>query len=50
MHSGFLTAVAVLAGTPAFAVDVCEGSRDLRLTNGRIVTMDQKNSIVSEVS
>ncbi len=32
MHSGVLIAAAVLAGTPAFAADACEGSRDLRLT------------------
>jgi len=50
MHSGFLIAAATLAGIPASAADVCDGSRDLRLTNGRIVTMDQKNSIVSEVT
>jgi predicted amidohydrolase YtcJ len=50
MHSGFLIAAATLAGIPAFAADVCDGSGDLRLTNGRIVTMDQKNSIVSEVT
>ncbi len=50
MHPGFLTAAALLAATPAFAADACEGSRDLRLTNGRIVTMDQKNTIVSEVT
>jgi len=28
----------------------CEGSRDLRLVNGRIATMDRKNSTVSEVT
>src|SRR5215471_14593746 len=28
----------------------CAGSRDLRLINGKIATMDQKNSIVSEVT
>ena len=27
----------------------CAGSRDLRLTNGRIMTMDRQNSVVSEV-
>src|SRR5262252_6075702 len=28
----------------------CAGARDLRLINGKIATMDQKNSIVSEVT
>ena len=28
----------------------CDGARDLKLINGRIVTMDKKNSIVSEVT
>jgi hypothetical protein len=35
---------------PAFAATDCSASRDLRLTNGRIYTMDQKNSIVNEVT
>ena len=35
--------------TPA-STDRCAGSRDLRLTNGRIVTMDPRNTIVSEVT
>jgi predicted amidohydrolase YtcJ len=35
MHSSFWIAAAVLAGTPAVAADACEGSCDLRLTNGR---------------
>ncbi len=50
MHSSLLIAAALLAATPAFAAGSCEGSRDLRLINGKIVTMDQKNSIVSEVT
>jgi hypothetical protein len=41
----------VLLAAPAFAQqDRCAGSRDLHLTNGRIVTMDKRNSIVSEVT
>src|SRR5271170_7878999 len=28
----------------------CAGARDLRLTNGRIVTMDKRNSVVSELT
>lgn len=33
----------------AFAADNCANSRDVRLTNGKIVTMDARNSIVSSV-
>src|SRR6267154_1379793 len=40
-------ATAAAAQTPAAA---CAGSRDLRLVNGKISTMDAKNSIVSEVT
>jgi len=32
------------------AADPCAGARDLRLTNGRIVTMDAANAIVSEAT
>ena len=41
-----LTAGAALAA----AADRCDGARDLRLTNGRIVTMDARNSVVSSVT
>ncbi len=34
----------------AFGADNCAGSRDLRLVNGKIVTMDARNSIVSSVT
>jgi predicted amidohydrolase YtcJ len=37
-------------GTAAFCADNCAGSRDLRLVNGKIVTMDARNSIVSSVA
>jgi hypothetical protein len=40
---GLLSASAVLAAG-------CDGSRDLKLINGKIVTMDAKNSIVSELT
>jgi predicted amidohydrolase YtcJ len=43
-------ALTALAASCVFAADRCDGSRDLRLTNGRIVTMDRRNSIVSEVT
>jgi predicted amidohydrolase YtcJ len=34
----------------ALAVDNCAGSRDLRLMNGKIVTMDARNSVLSSVT
>jgi predicted amidohydrolase YtcJ len=34
----------------ALAADNCAGSRDLRLVNGQIVTMDARNSVVSSVT
>src|SRR3979490_2485807 len=40
----------MMAAASVYAADRCDGSRDLRLTNGRIVTMDPRNSIVSEVT
>jgi predicted amidohydrolase YtcJ len=43
-------AAAAAVSTPVFAQDRCAGSRDLRLTNGRIVTMDPRNTIVSELT
>ena len=46
----YLTAAAMLASTAQAAEDRCAGARDLRLVNGKIVTMDKKNSIVSEVT
>src|SRR5262249_35459662 len=45
--------IAVLcAACAAFshAAGLCEGSRDLRFTNGHIVTMDSRSSIVNEVT
>src|SRR4051812_20460929 len=30
--------------------DSCAGARDIRLTNGRIVTMDKRNTVTSEVT
>ncbi|HEX4277769.1 MAG TPA: amidohydrolase family protein [Bryobacteraceae bacterium] len=39
------TGVAAAAGT-----DPCAGARDLRLINGKIVTMDKRNTIASEVT
>jgi predicted amidohydrolase YtcJ len=48
-----LALLVTLAAGPAAAqspATACEGSRDLRLVNGRIVTMDKKNSTVAEVT
>jgi predicted amidohydrolase YtcJ len=57
-HLAFLVFTAVLSGVAmsgqapptSSATDPCVGARDLRLTNGRFVTMDRRNSIVSEVT
>lgn len=53
----WLFLIAVLAGVamsgqvPAPSpIDPCTNARDLRLTNGRIVTMDGRNSTVTEVT
>ena len=45
-YFAFLLAVSTLSA----AVDPCAGSRNLRLVNGRIATMDKNNSIVSSVT
>jgi len=47
-----LLAVIVL-GTRAFAAgttDRCAGARDLKFVNGKIVTMDKRNTVLSEVT
>ena len=45
-----LTALAASSAFGQTAPASCAGSRDLHLVNGRIATMDGKNSIVSEVT
>jgi predicted amidohydrolase YtcJ len=52
MRACVLTIAAVLPAVnlSAFQANQCAGSRDLRLTNGHIVTMDARNTIVSEVT
>src|SRR5688572_15146064 len=35
---------------PRTGTDPCAGSRDVRLTNGRIHTMDARSSVVQEVT
>ena len=52
-HLVFVAVASLVAATAAAqtqAAGSCAGARDLRLINGRIVTMDAKNSIVSEVT
>src|SRR3954447_12052829 len=49
--TGLLAAIS--SGTVAFAADGadrCAGARDLKLVNGKIVTMDKRNTVVSEVT
>ena len=48
-----LAALCVAAAAPALAApaaDRCAGSRDLRIVNGRIHTMDARDSIVSRIT
>jgi predicted amidohydrolase YtcJ len=45
-----VAAFALTLGAAVSAQDRCAGARDLRLINGKIVTMDARNSIVSEVT
>src|SRR6185295_6287260 len=58
-HLAVLIVAAALIATAAVAYaiqsarsvpDSCAGARDLRLTNGRIVTLDKQNMTVSEVT
>ncbi len=44
------TLVAATASAQTPASPECAGARDLRLINGKIATMDAKNSVVSEVT
>ncbi len=44
-----LIAAVLTAGYALAQTGNCAGSRDLRLTNGKIATLDQQNTIVSEV-
>lgn len=54
----FVCAAAILTGAalsgqaqaPAAPIDPCANARDLRLTNGKIVTMDRANRTVSEAT
>ena len=51
---GFLVALAILGAGHALAqpraVDPCEGARDLRLVNGKFLTMDAQESIATEAT
>ena len=42
--------ISVLLPLAALAADHCADSRDLRLVNGKIVTMDARNSVLSSVT
>jgi predicted amidohydrolase YtcJ len=42
--------IVTLSGQTRAPVDPCAGARDLRLTNGKIVTMDARGSTVNEVT
>ena len=44
------SSVTTLGQTRPAQADPCTGSRDLRLTNGRIVTMDARGTTASEVT
>ena len=50
--AGLITGALFLLQGNALAeqADLCANSHDLRLINGKIVTMDKQNSIVSEVT
>src|SRR5688500_10578939 len=56
MTSRWLPCVLLLlaAATPASAqarqVDPCAGARDLRLVNGKILTMDAQNTVATEAT
>jgi predicted amidohydrolase YtcJ len=43
-------AIVTLSGQTRTTIDPCAGARDLRLTNGRIATMDARGSTVNEVT
>jgi predicted amidohydrolase YtcJ len=49
MRTSVLMILSVALSISAFAQE-CAGSRDLHLTNGRIVTMDARNTITTEVT
>jgi predicted amidohydrolase YtcJ len=42
--------IVTLSGQTRAPIDPCAGARDLRLTNGKIATMDARGSTVSEVT
>src|SRR3974377_907774 len=50
MRFHFVVLTGLLSSAVGFAQGNCAGSRDLHLVNGRIVTMDARNTIASEVT
>jgi predicted amidohydrolase YtcJ len=45
-----LLIIGIVLPLAAWAADNCAGSRDLRLLNGKIVSMDARNTVVSSVT
>ncbi len=45
-----LAVLLLSCATPALAQDACAGSRDLRIVNARIHTMDAKDTILNEIA
>jgi predicted amidohydrolase YtcJ len=45
-----LLVIGIVLPLAAWAADNCAGSRDLRLLNGKIVSMDARNTVVSSVT
>ena len=45
----YLALTAVLLAGHAFGQNTCTGSRDLHLTNGKIMTLDKQNTVVSDI-
>ena len=50
MNTTRLLVTGIVLPLAAWAADNCAGSRDLRLVNGKIVSMDARNTVVSSVT
>src|SRR5689334_13807388 len=46
----FLAVLTLAGASAAWGQDACAGSRDLHLTNGRIHTLDAKNTMLTEIA
>jgi len=49
-YARLLIATALAAGSLSAAEDPCAGSRNLKLINGKIATLDKKNSVVTSIT